>query len=103
MSRDGKRPVVVGSGLEDKYSPISFAVDFSYFKQVLGKVIEISGLEGATDQISLKEINILSLQPAFQLGWNHELETLVFCELFRFVRNRPIVSAQSLSRPWQPS
>ena len=103
LSRGGKRPVVVGSGLEDKYSPISFAVDFSYFKQVLGKVIEISGLEGATDQISLKEINILSLQPAFQLGWNHELETLVFCELSGFVRNRPIVSAQSLSRPWQPS
>ena len=75
LSRDGKRPVVVGSGLEDKYSPISFAVDFSYFKQVLGKVIEISGLEGAIDQISLKEINILSLQPLFNwvgtTNWRH--------------------------------
>ena len=51
LSREGRAPLVDGSGLVDRYSPVSFAVDFSYFKQVLGHVMKTIGLEGAVAYI----------------------------------------------------
>ena len=60
---------------------------------MLGKVLEVSCPEGATDHISLKEINMILLQPAFHLGWSSGLGTLVFSELSKFVKGRPILVA----------
>ena len=59
-------------------------------------------LSARFDQISLTELNILPIQPALWIGWTSEVESSVFEQLSSFIKSRPVVNTQSLSRPWQP-
>ena len=102
IGQPGKAPLVSGGGVVCKYSPVTFAVDFSFFKKVFHHLVEISGMQCFCGTILLPEINVLSPQPSIQVGWEHGLEVTVFEALIAFIRQRPITNAQSLSRPWQP-
>ena len=94
---------VHSGGLVDRFSPVTFAVDFSYFKKVIERVLKVSNHARAADTISLPELHITMPLPAIFIGWSNTVETQVFEALVSFVQNRPVANTQSLSRPWHPS
>ena len=102
ISQPDKAPIVAAGDVVSKYLPVTFAVEFSYFKKVFNHLVDISGIEGVCGTITMTEIQVLSPQPAVILGWERNLEVQVFEALIDFIRQRPITSVQSLSRPWQP-
>ena len=102
ISQPDKAPIVSGGDVVSKYLPVTFAVDFSYFKKVFNHLVDISGIEGVCGTITMPQIQVLSPQPAVILGWERNLEVQVFEALIDFIRQRPITSVQSLSRPLQP-
>ena len=93
----------VGDSVFDKYSSITVATDYSYFKKIIGHVFQVTGIAGASETITLKELKITMPLPAIIIGWPTDVECTVFEALISFVRNRPLVSTQSLSRPWHPA
>lgn len=42
LSSPGRSPLVDGGGIVDRYAPVTFAVDFTSFKKVLGTIFEVS-------------------------------------------------------------
>ena len=103
ISRVGKFPLVQGGDVVDVFTPVTFAADFSFFKKIMTLAFKVSGCRGVSETISLRELNINMPLPAFQMGWPMSLECEVFEALSSFVRTRPVVSTQSLSRPWHPT
>jgi len=87
LSSPGRSPLVDGGGIVDRYAPVTFAVDFTFFKKVLGTILEVSRIEESTNQISLQELKLLPIQPALRMGWRSELEGEDFEVLCKFIRN----------------
>lgn len=100
MSGDGCPPVS-GDQVVDKYSPVTFATDFSYFKQVTAFAFEAADI-AFQGSINLVELDVYLHFPAIYIGWSSEIERQVFSAISSFVQRRPIKSTQCLSRPWQP-
>lgn len=95
-------PLASGGDVVDKYSPVTFAVDFSFFKQIIGHVFSVIDHAGPLQTITLLELQIKMPLPAIIVGWPVDVEKLVFDHIVGFVRNRPVVNVQGLSRPWHP-
>ena len=87
---DGRRP--------GPFQVFTFAVDFSFFKKVWRHLASWANFEWTSCHISLRHLNILNPQPAVWIGWDFTKEASKL--LKDFVGNRPIQSAQALSRPW---
>lgn len=100
ISGDGRLPIS-GDQVVDRYSPVTFAVDFSYFKQVLLFATHSAGLE-CGESHNLVELGVFLKTPTILVGWPSAIEQRVFQALVQFVQRRPIRNVQSLSRPWQP-
>ena len=103
LSVPDRLPLLRGDSVFDKYSSITVATDYSYFKKIIGHVFQVTGIAGASETITLKELKITMPLPAIIIGWPTDVECTVFEALISFVRNRPLVSTQSLSRPWHPA
>ena len=97
----GGAPLCVAGGDVDRYSLVSFARDFSYFRR-LWKLLETgTGITWTSGQIDLTQVRILPLQKAVWLGWPREVELPVLQALDEFVGARPISNCQGFSRPWR--
>eukprot|EP00435_Cladocopium_sp_Y103_P060860 s232_g22.t1 len=101
LSGDGRLPLVTGGCMVDRFSPVTFAVDYSFFKQLIDLVFQLTDCTISTS-LTLTELNVFIPIPATVLGWPSPLAALVFEEIVKFVRGRPVTSTQSLSRPWTP-
>ena len=83
-------PLTVEGGAVDRYTPVTFAADFAYFRKVFAVLIGAMAEEQPTNHIRLTELNIFTPLPAFMWGWGKDLESQVFRSLAQFVGHRPI-------------
>ena len=97
----GGRPLCVDGGGFDKYSLVSFARDFSYFKTLFKCFEECTHISWTFGQIDLTQVRIYPIQRAVWLGWPKEVEQSTLRTLHAFVGNRPITNCQGFSRPWR--
>ena len=103
LSVPDRAPVIVGGGLKDRYTPVTFAADFAFFKKVFFEIIgAMTEMPLESSHICLPELQIFTPLVAYTWGWDSDIESQVFAALSSFVRRRPIVNAQGWSRPWQP-
>ena len=97
---EGGSPLCVSGGHSDRYSLVSFARDFSYFKKLLKQFADCTCISRVYGQVDLTLVGILPIQCALWLGWPKEIEGPVLKALKEFVGNRPITHCQGFSRPW---
>eukprot|EP00438_Fugacium_kawagutii_P024384 Skav213360 [mRNA] locus=scaffold317:292453:295758:+ [translate_table: standard] len=90
---------ISGEQVIDRYSSVTVAADYSYFKRLLMWLLRVSGID-LSGSISLPEVNILLRVPTLKMGWPAAVAQQTFDMLSRFVHRRPITSTQSLARPW---
>ena len=96
----GGGPLSVRGGGADKYSLVSFALDFSYFRKLFKCFEDCTRISWTVGQIDLIQVKIYPVQSAVWLGWPKDLELSTLQTLQAFVGNRPIINCQGFSRPW---
>ena len=84
-----------------RFSVVTFASDFSYFKKVVRLLFQKADISWG-DSVALSFLRIYIPQQGVQVGWTVEVEDITFNALSKFVGSRPVVSAQSLAKPWSP-
>ena len=84
-----------------RFSVVTFASDFSYFKKVVRLLFQKADISWG-DSVALSFLRIYVPQQGVQVGWTVEVEDITFNALSKFVGSRPVVSAQSLAKPWSP-
>ena len=97
----GGDPLCVAVGEVDRYSSITLARDFAFFKKVLSALEFATAPHWVYGSVDLSQVNIFPLQRGLWIGWPSDLEVSTLVALREFVGRRPVTSAQGLTRPWK--
>ena len=97
----GGSPLCVEAGEVDRYSVITFARDFSYFKRLFQCFEDCTHISWTFGQTDLTQVKVYPFQRAIWIGWPKDLEQSTLRTLQEFVGNRPITNCQGFSRPWR--
>lgn len=100
LSRPGCEPVVKSDGLS-KYSVVTFAADFTYFKTIVRNLFRVADIPWG-ETVVLAGVGIVAPQFGVQCGWPADISSRTLNAICDFVGARPIVSSQSLAKPWHP-
>ena len=88
-------------GVDNIFVEASFASDFRHFRQLLVPLLKTAAGRSGDGFVDLSQVGIFMPLPACFCGWTAECEIQTLSALRAFVGQRPVHSAQALSKPWK--
>ncbi len=89
------------AGVDGIFSEPTFATDYSFFRKMLVQLLRDSFGHSGEGHIDLSFLGIHMPLPAVCCGWPADVEVQSISAIKAFVNNRPVKSAQALSKPWR--